>query len=144
MADSLWQHNRLKILLVEDNPGDVRLTVEALGETRVEYALEVRRNGSEGLAFLRECGSSTVTANPDLILLDLNLPHSNGHEVLEAIKLEETLKEIPVVIMTSSSNDRDERLSYELKAQYHLSKPTEFSDLVKVIKEILRQVGIKA
>src|SRR3954454_17321727 len=103
----------IEILLVEDNPGDVRLTIEALKEAKVRNHLSVAKDGVEALAFLRREGSYAGAARPDLILLDLNLPRNDGREVLAEIKAAASLRAIPVVILTTSQADQDILRSYE-------------------------------
>ncbi|MBA2544652.1 MAG: response regulator [Deltaproteobacteria bacterium] len=122
----------IEILLVEDNPADVRLTQEALREGKVRNNLSVARDGEEALAFLRRAD----TPRPDLILLDLNLPRRDGREVLEEIKNDPDLKTIPVVVLTSSEADADVIKSYALHANCYITKPVDLEQFIKVVKSI--------
>ena len=106
----------IEILLVEDNPGDVRLTIEALKDGKIANNLHVARDGTEGLRFLHREGPDEQAARPDLILLDLNLPKKNGREVLAEIKADPKLRRIPVVVLTTSQADEDIFKSYDLHA----------------------------
>lgn len=126
----------IEILLVEDNPGDVRLTRETLKETRIINNLSVAEDGEKALAFLRRQGAHAGAPRPDLILLDLNLPKIGGREVLAAIKGDPKLCSIPVVILTTSKAEEDIVKSYELHANCFISKPVEFDGFVKVVKSI--------
>lgn len=122
----------IEILLVEDNPGDVRLTQEALREGKIANNLVVASSGDEALARLRREGAT----RPDLILLDLNLPGMDGREVLRQIKGDESLKQIPVVVMTSSSAEEDVARSYALHANCFVTKPLDLDQFTKVIQAI--------
>jgi CheY-like chemotaxis protein len=124
------------ILLVEDNPGDVRLTVESLREARVRNALHVARDGVEALAFLRQEGRYADAVRPDLILLDLNLPRMDGREVLAQVKADPRLKTIPVVVLTTSSADQDVLRSYELHANCYVTKPVDLEQFMSVMQTI--------
>ncbi len=126
----------VEILLVEDNPGDVRLTVEALNESKIFNNLHIVEDGIEALAFLRKEDKYERKPRPDLILLDLNLPKKDGREVLEEIKKEDPLKRIPVVILTTSSADEDIIKSYELYANCFITKPVDIEQFIKVVKSI--------
>ena len=128
----------IEVLLVEDNPGDVRLITEALNDAKLHVHITVVPDGVEALALLRRQGNYTTAALPDLILLDLNLPRMNGHEVLARIKEDEGLRRIPVVIVTSSRADRDIATSYDLHANCFVTKPVDleqFFDVVQAIRE---------
>jgi two-component system, chemotaxis family, response regulator Rcp1 len=127
---------KAEILLVENNPGDVRLTMEALRDGKVFSDLSVVRDGVEALAFLHQEGPYANAPCPDLILLDLNLPKKDGREVLREIKNHEHLKHIPVVVLTTSSADRDILGAYALHANCYITKPVDFVQFVKVIKAI--------
>jgi chemotaxis family two-component system response regulator Rcp1 len=127
-----------RILLVEDNPGDVRLMVESLKETKVTNNLSVARDGEEALAFLRRKGAHADAPKPNLILLDLNLPKKAGHEVLAEIKQDPRLKLIPVVIVTSSDAERDIVGSYDLRANAYVSKPVGLDQFMDVIRSVER------
>lgn len=125
-----------RILLVEDNPDDVDLTIEAFRENGFKHQLYVVEDGLEALAFLRRQGSYTQAPTPDLILLDLNLPKQSGHEVLAKIKTDPALRSIPVVVLTSSAAESDVKRSYELSANGYVTKPAgleEFFGLVRAI-----------
>ena len=126
----------IEILLVEDNPADVRLTVEILKETKVRNTLTVAADGVEALDLLRRTGRYTHATRPDLILLDLNLPRKDGREVLAEIKTDPDLKRIPVVILTSSKAEEDIFKSYNLYANCYVTKPVDLEQFVKVVKSI--------
>ncbi len=126
----------IDILLVEDNPGDVRLTIEALREGKVRNNLSVAPDGEEALAYLHREGRHHEARRPDLILLDLNLPRRDGREVLAEIKSDPTLKTIPVVILTTSQADQDVTKSYELSANCYISKPVDFDQFISIVKSI--------
>lgn len=126
----------IEILLVEDNPGDVRLTKEALKEGKVVNVLNTVENGEEALAYLRRQGSYAQTTRPDLILLDLNLPRKSGQEVLAEIKDDPDLRRIPVVILTVSEAEQDIIKSYNLHANCYITKPVNLEQFMEVIKTI--------
>jgi CheY-like chemotaxis protein len=126
----------IEILLVEDNPGDVRLTIEALRESKVRNHLSVARDGVEALAFVRREGAHAEAVRPDLILLDLNLPRKDGREVLAELKADPDLKTIPVVILTTSRAEQDVLRSYELQANCYISKPVDLDQFITVVKSI--------
>jgi len=126
----------IEILLVEDNPGDVRLTTEALREAKVRNNLTVAPDGVEALAMLRREGRHAAVPRPDLILLDLNLPRKGGREVLEEVKADDTLKDIPVVILTTSQAERDIVESYRLHANAYVTKPVDLEQFLKVVQTI--------
>jgi CheY-like chemotaxis protein len=126
----------IEVLLVEDNPGDVRLTREALKEGKVHNNLHVAPDGVEALAFLRREGRHADAVRPDLILLDLNLPRKGGREVLEEIKSDPALRHIPVVILTSSSAEQDIARAYDLHANCYISKPVDLDQFITVVKSI--------
>jgi chemotaxis family two-component system response regulator Rcp1 len=128
--------NPIEILLVEDNPGDVRLTVESLKEAKVTNHLSVVGDGVEAMAFLRRNGAYTNAPKPDLILLDLDLPKKDGREVLAEIKQDPRLRLIPVVIVTSSDAERDIVRSYELRANAYVTKPVGFDQFMNVIRSV--------
>jgi two-component system, chemotaxis family, response regulator Rcp1 len=125
-----------EILLVEDNPGDVRLTAEALKFADVSNHLHTVSDGTEAMAFLRRTGEHTGAIRPDLILLDLNLPKKNGCDVLKEIKSDDDLKMIPVIVLTTSSSEDDMRKCYELQANSFVSKPMDFDQFVDVMKGV--------
>jgi len=134
-------HNRktgkpVEILLVEDNPGDVRLTQEAFKESKVPNKLHVTRDGVEAMEFLRQKGNYAKAPRPDLILLDLNLPKKDGREVLAEIKDDADLRRIPVVILTISQADEDIINTYNLHANCYTTKSVDLEEFNKVIKSI--------
>jgi chemotaxis family two-component system response regulator Rcp1 len=129
-------HVPIEILLVEDNPGDVRLTREALRDGKVGNRLHVAMDGVEAMAFLRKEGAHADAPTADLVLLDLNLPRKSGREVLEEIKQDEKLKHIPVVILTSSQAEQDVLASYRLNANAFVTKPVDLEQFLKVVQSI--------
>jgi CheY-like chemotaxis protein len=126
----------IEVLLVEDNPGDVRLTKEALKEGRLLNNLFVVGDGVEALSFLRQQGKYAEAAQPDLILLDLNLPKKDGREVLAEIKGDCRLRRIPVVVLTTSSAEEDILRIYDLHANCFVTKPVDLEQFMRVIKSI--------
>lgn len=126
----------IDILLVEDNPGDARLAKEALTEGKLHNTLNVVEDGVEAMAYLRNEGKYSDKAQPDLILLDLNLPKKDGREVLAEIKEDENLRRIPVVILTISSAEEDIIRSYDLHANCFITKPIDLDQFMKVVKSI--------
>lgn len=126
----------VQILLVEDNPGDVRLTQEALKEGDLPNQLHVVKDGVEALAFLRREGVHADAPRPDLILLDLNLPKKSGREVLEVIKRDDGLKRIPVVVLTTSDAKTDIVQVYDLHANCFITKPVDLEDFMQVVRRI--------
>ncbi len=126
----------IEVLLVEDNPGDVRLTREALKEGKVRNNLSVAPDGVEALAFLRRQGRYADAPRPDVILLDLNLPKKDGREVLEEIKADPLLRTIPVVILTTSEAERDIARAYDLHANCYITKPVDLDQFITVVKSI--------
>jgi chemotaxis family two-component system response regulator Rcp1 len=126
----------VEILLVEDNPGDVRLTQEAFKEGRVLNKLYVTRDGVEAMEFLRQKGNYAKAHRPDLILLDLNLPKKDGREVLAEIKADKDLKRIPVVILTVSQAEKDILESYNLSANCYIIKPIDLEQFIRAVKLI--------
>jgi two-component system, chemotaxis family, response regulator Rcp1 len=126
----------LRILLVEDNPADVRLTREALKDARMLNTLDVARDGVEALAFLRREGPYAYAPRPDLLLLDLNLPRKDGREVLAEIKADPQLKRLPVIILTTSKADEDVLRSYNLHANAYITKPVGLDAFMEVIRSV--------
>jgi len=126
----------IEILLVEDNPGDVRLTEEALKEGKVVNRLNVVQDGVEALAYLRKEGEYASAETPDLILLDLNLPKKDGREVLAEVKEDPDLRMIPVVVLTTSRDEQDILKSYDLHANCYITKPVDFEQFIGVVRAI--------
>ncbi|MCL4503404.1 MAG: response regulator [Deltaproteobacteria bacterium] len=126
----------IEILMVEDNPGDVRLTVEALKEGKVRNILHTVEDGEEALKFLRRNESYAKAPRPDLILLDLNLPKMNGREVLAEIKEDPDLRRIPVVILTVSKAEQDILKTYDLHANCYITKPVDLEQFLTVVRSI--------
>jgi chemotaxis family two-component system response regulator Rcp1 len=126
----------IEILLVEDNPGDVRLTREALKEGKVLNNLSVAQDGIEALAFLRREGKYSNAIHPDIILLDLNLPKKDGREVLAEIKNDPDLRRIPVVILTTSKAEEDILQSYNLHANCYITKPVDLDQFITVVQSV--------
>jgi len=126
----------IEILLVEDNPGDVRLTKEALKEGKVYSNLHTVKDGVEAMEYLRHQGRFKDAPRPDIILLDLNLPRKDGREVLEEIKSDEKLKRIPVVVLTTSKAEEDVLRTYNLHANCYVTKPVDLEKFMVVVKTI--------
>jgi CheY-like chemotaxis protein len=126
----------IEIMLVEDNPGDVRLTREALKEAKVRNNLSVVDDGVEAMKFLRREGIYSAAPRPDIVLLDLNLPRKDGRQVLAEVKADPDLKRIPVVILTTSRAEEDILKTYDLHANCFISKPVDFEQFIRVIQSI--------
>ncbi len=126
----------VEILLVEDSPADIALTREALEDSKLHNNLYVVTDGEEAMAFLHKEGKYATMPKPDLILLDLNLPKKNGLEVLKEVKEEESLRLIPVVIMTVSKDEKDIVESYRLHANCYIRKPVKFGEFIEIVKTI--------
>lgn len=126
----------VELLLVEDNPGDVELTREALLEARVRNRLHVAESGEEALAFLRREGRHAGAPRPDMVLLDLNLPRMSGSEVLAAIKGDPDLRRIPVVVLTTSEAEKDVLGAYELHANAYIVKPVDLDQFLGVVRSV--------
>jgi len=126
----------IEILLVEDNPGDVRLTQEAFRDAKVRNEMVVVGDGLEAMAYLKQENKYAHATRPDLILLDLNLPRMNGFEVLDAIKADESLKRIPVVVLTTSQAEQDIIRSYDLHANAYVTKPVDLEQFIVAIHAI--------
>ena len=126
----------IEVLLVEDSPGDVRLTREAFKDAKVHINLQVASDGARAMAFLKREGEYASAPRPDLILLDLNLPKKDGREVLAEIKEDPTLKTIPVVVLTTSSSEADVLRSYQLHANCYITKPVGLEGFLTVVKSI--------
>jgi CheY-like chemotaxis protein len=126
----------IHILLVEDNEGDILLTREALEEAKILTRLSVTKDGKEAIDFLTRQGKYPDAQLPDLLLLDVNLPKKNGHEVLQYIKGDDNLKHIPVIMLTTSSSERDINLSYNNYANCYITKPVEVNEFLQVVATI--------
>ena len=126
----------IEVLLVEDSPGDVRLTQEAFRDANSEIRLHVASDGVEAMAFLRQHGDRANSPRPDLILLDLNLPKMDGREVLAHIKDDQSLKLIPTVVLTTSDAEADIVKSYQLQANCYLTKPVQLDEFELLVKSI--------
>ncbi|WP_235549546.1 response regulator [Paenibacillus sp. Soil766] len=135
MIDNKMSQN-VEILLVEDNPGDIRLIVEVLKEGKIHNNLSVVEDGEEALAYLRREGSYRDAIVPDIILLDLNLPKINGTEVLAEIKKDPLLKYIPVIILTTSEAEQDILRAYDLHANCYITKPVNLEQFLTVVRSI--------
>jgi CheY-like chemotaxis protein len=125
-----------RILLVEDNPGDIRLTQEALKESQLDIHLDVVSDGEQAIDFLNKKNKYVDAVRPHIIFLDLNLPKKNGIEVLKEIKVQDGLKAIPVIVLTTSDADHDISKAYSLHANCYILKPVDFDDFAKVIQLI--------
>jgi len=126
----------IDILLVEDSLGDVRLTQETLRDAKVQNTLHVAADGMEATNFLWRQGKYANVPRPDLILLDLNLPKKSGREVLEEIKLDPSLKSIPVVVLTTSAAEEDILRTYQLHANCYITKPVDLDQFLRIVKAI--------
>jgi CheY-like chemotaxis protein len=128
--------NSIHILLVEDNEGDILLTTEAFSNARILSEISVVRDGKQAVDFLTRQGEYANAQLPDLMLLDINLPKKNGHEVLEFVKKDENLKKIPVIMLTTSSSEADIARSYQLHANCYITKPVEVDSFLDMITKI--------
>ena len=128
--------NSIHILLVEDNEGDIFLITEALEEGKIVNKISVSKDGKEAIDFLEKKGKYKDAETPDLILLDINLPKKNGHEVLQYIKTSENLKQIPVIMLTTSSSDKDVLLSYKHHANCFITKPLDVNNFLTIVVSI--------
>ncbi len=126
----------IDVLLVEDDPGDVLMTREAFLDHKLKNVLHVVDNGVDAMAFLRKEGEHADAPTPDLVLLDLNLPKMDGREVLAQIKADETLRSIPVVVLTTSEAEEDILRSYQLHANAYVTKPVDFERFLEVVRQI--------
>ncbi len=124
------------ILLIEDNEGDIFLTLEAFEESKIRTNISIARNGKEALDFLHNKGEFVHSERPDLIILDINIPIFNGHEILRIIKEDNDLKKIPVIILTTSSDDKDITKAYEVYANCYVTKEIEMDNFMKAILKI--------
>ena len=130
------ENRPINILLIEDNPGDVRLTQEAFKEGKVSTNLDIVMDGVEAIKFLRKQEKYANCATPDLILLDLNLPKRDGREVLKEVKADEMLKRIPIVILTTSNAEQDIIKSYNLHVNCYINKPVDYDKFFDIIQKI--------
>jgi chemotaxis family two-component system response regulator Rcp1 len=126
----------IEILLVEDNPGDVRLTQEAMKDAKIENNLTVAADGIHAMDYLRSCLEPTGPSLPDLILLDLNMPRMDGREVLAELKVHSKFKSVPVVILTTSDAEIDVISSYEAHANCYITKPVDLEQFMKIVRSI--------
>lgn len=126
----------IEILLVEDNPADAKLTLLALQKMKLSNQVKVVKDGAEAMAYLRKEGPYSGAARPDLILLDLNLPKKSGHEVLTEIKGDESLRRIPVIILTTSEDEKDIFKTYEHHANSFITKPVDMDGFLTIVKAI--------
>jgi two-component system, chemotaxis family, response regulator Rcp1 len=126
----------INILLVEDSPSDVLLTQEALHDAKIANELFIARDGEEAMSFLRQEGEHTDSPRPDLVILDLNLPRMDGREVLREIKNDSILRRIPVIVLTTSSSDRDITEAYDNYVNCYLTKPIDFEEFISVVRSM--------
>ncbi|MBI5468272.1 MAG: response regulator [Deltaproteobacteria bacterium] len=126
----------IEILMIEDNPSDVRLTKEAFKDAKVRNRMHVAVDGEDAMVFLRREGRHSEAPRPDLILLDLNLPKKNGREVLAEIKADSELKRIPVVILTTSDDERDIMTAYDLHVNAYVKKPVDLEQFIKIVEAV--------
>jgi two-component system, chemotaxis family, response regulator Rcp1 len=134
--EQLWHNGVIDILLVEDNPGDVRLTREVFNEGKLRNKLHVCCDGEEAMEYLQLRGKYANAVRPDLVLLDLNLPRKDGREVLREVKADPILKTIPIVILTTSAAEQDILRSYNLHANCYITKPVDLNQFVRVVNYI--------
>lgn len=146
MAEERQRVRAWEILLVEDNPADIRLTEEVLGETSLRHTLRVARDGEQALNMIRRAGDYSNQPEPDLVLLDLNLPRKDGRAVLTEIKGDPELSHIPIIVLSTSRADRDVRDCYSLHANAYLQKPLDldaFADLMRGVEDFwLRRAAL--
>jgi CheY-like chemotaxis protein len=126
----------IQVLLVEDDPGDVLMTREAFEDNKVATTLHVVSDGAEAMEFLRKEGDHSDAPTPDLVLLDLNLPRMDGREVLAAVKADDELRQIPIVVLTTSEAEEDVLRSYALHANAYVTKPVDFERFMEVVRKI--------
>jgi CheY-like chemotaxis protein len=126
----------MTILLVEDSPADIRLTQEALRDSKIANDLHIARDGVEGLDFLHQRGAHVGAPRPDLVILDLNLPRMDGKEVLAEVKADGNLRTIPIAVLTTSESEADVLSSYDLGANCYLTKPVDLSQFLRVVQSI--------
>jgi len=126
----------VKILLVEDNPGDVRLIIEALKDSKIYNTLDVVEDGPDALEYLHKQGKYAAKATPDLILLDFDLPTLSGKEVLEQVKTHKDLRVIPVIVLTVSQSEQDILRAYHLQANAYVNKPIDLDQFISIVRSI--------
>jgi len=126
----------IEILMVEDNPHDVRFTIEAFKDARVHNKMHVASDGEEAIEYLRRKGRHSRARRPDLVLLDLNLPKKNGREVLEEIKCDPELRKIPVLVLSTSEDEMDIKRAYDLHVNAYIHKPVDLDQFIKVAKAV--------
>lgn len=136
MSQPIYDVRPIEILLVEDDPGDVLITTEALEHSKIANQLHTVSNGEEAIQFLRQEGEFADAVVPDLILLDLNLPRKDGREVLAEVKDDPQLRRIPIVVLTTSQAEEDIIRSYDLHANAYVAKPVDFEQFVSVVRQI--------
>lgn len=134
---ALKNHTRpVEVVLIEDNPGDVRLLEEAFRELQANIRIQVAKDGAEGLDLVEKRALEKLLPSPDLILLDLNLPKISGHDVLERLKTNPSTRRIPIIVLTSSRADVDVRRAYDSHANAYLRKPSSLDDLISAAQQI--------
>ena len=136
MTSASILEKEINILLVEDNPADVELTREGLGESRMKVRLDVANDGEQAMEMLYQRGDYYDVPRPDLILLDLNIPRKHGRDVLREIKSDPELRSIPVVVLTTSAAEKDVQTAYELQANSYITKPVSFDHFVEIVREL--------
>ena len=129
-------HRAREILLVDDNPSDVRLTLEAFKDAKLANNVNVAGDGVEALEYLRRVGKYAGAVKPDLVLLDLNMPKKDGREVLEEIKNDPNLRRIPIVVLTTSNAEADILKSYDLHVNCYMQKPVDYNEFVRMLRLI--------
>jgi len=134
--NKMEESKTINVLLIEDNPGDIDLTLEAFENSKIKCNVIVFKNGLTAKSYLYKENNYTLAETPDIILLDLNLPGKNGHELLNDIKSNDEIRKVPVVILTSSSAERDIVKSYNLQANCYIIKPVTFDKFLEVVKSI--------
>lgn len=130
------EHRCIEILLVEDNPADVRLTKEIFKEAKISNNLNVLENGQEALDYLRKSSKYKNSTRPDIIVLDLNMPKMDGREFLAKVKFDENFKRIPVIVLTTSESEEDILKTYDLLANCYITKPVDLDEFIKVVRFI--------
>lgn len=130
------QSEPIKILLIEDNEGDIVLTLDALEEAKLKNEVVVKRDGEAAISYLEKIAEENPEALPDLILLDINLPRKNGHEVLEIVKNKSKIKQIPIIVLTTSSSEMDIFKAYSEHANCYIIKPIDVDDFLKIVSKI--------